>query len=1294
MLKKPVLASIPLIVIIFLSATASFGEPILGHFHISSNFSINYTDDFNDKPLHAVTGSAVEAFADILEDIRAKELSYNFDNPHMGIVKVYDLEGINALGGYWGMTFDPYFLGQVNPDSGHSATLVEQYAIALHEYFHVIQYHYFIDSAYVRDWIKEGNARLLQDKLYDFTDENGDHLMSYYGEANGYLATAGQRLFDASYAACLFWNYVTEQFGSIRTEPDIGVDVLQKLWETAEHTEGEWRDEVKVFNNLMDSLGYGNHELKDIYANFAVANYLKDIPSNTYDMYKYIDELQPLPGKYREVLLWKNETLDVQDTLLGTDLYLSGYATRYYQVYFEPADPPSPTTSYPVSVEVHQMTRNDMIFHVITIEKDGSIDVRKFEGKDLDTAVAVHPGARIALIVSNLGGDIIPAKYRYFINCHESTSLKILSPRFYPDSSLARAGLHDDPEKMLAVIELIGDGAAPITGLSREDFRVQIGTKEATISSLTHVAGLYFMEIMPPEQPSDTKYDLTVAYGSVSDTEPNSVLYSDIVSDTVTVIDVSGSMDYSSKIDAAKVASQVFLNSAHEDDLFGIVYFDEDAGYFAEGLFNVGVNRAVLLDNISSLVTSPGGTSIGDGMFVANNFLYSYGDPLHLKYMIILSDGDENKPKYIDSVAPLLLTDPNNTICHAVFIGQDAEIEALEPVVRNSSGISLFAFENATPPSPSPLGGLYDYYREYLYGVTDSSSSETDYPITSELTNLYRIIAEEITREERVYANRHTYLTGPWNLAETIYLEEAESASIVLSFRATEAPNLASINLVLPNGTSIGASFSYVQGGSDRQFFGHLLWKIPQLKAGNYVITYNNGNGLFEYFCEAAIRSPVTMNVYYPLPGYVPQLEKNFRVTGCEFPIIATISGETAPVTGADVWATVSTGVFSGEQQWNVKLYDDGNHGDSLANDGVYANNFTRTAWPGMYHVVIKATGKTSWGDRYTRIKEGAFSLVADQDQDGDGLPENWEVRHDLDDKDSSGDNGPAGDPDNDGISNKEELLEGIYPRYYDTDFGGESDWSEIINDRDPYYYEDDNLFPPAIHATPGNQNATIYYSNSSAYAFIKLYRSLALDTGYTLIVSGLDPDISHYNDTGLTNNANYYYRAQAVGHTGELSRLSEPVKVTPKLDPINPKGWVQINGGVNCTNSHIVDLILWADEDVTEMKISQDASFSGVAWQPFTSTVSYTLGGYGLQLVYVMFRDASGNIGGHDSGDYAYDGIIVDPNYVPPTTSSPSTTTEESTTPVSTRNDFIFALGGFLAIALAVKKQKRRKNY
>jgi len=65
-------------------------------------------------------------------------------------------------------------------------------------------------------------------------------------------------------------------------------------------------------------------------------------------------------------------------------------------------------------------------------------------------------------------------------------------------------------------------------------------------------------------------------------------------------------------------------------------------------------------------------------------------------------------------------------------------------------------------------------------------------------------------------------------------------------------------------------------------------------------------------------------------------------------------------------------------------------------------------------------------------------------DTDGDGLPDGWEVEHNLDPNDATGANGADGDPDHDGLNNMDEYLNGTDPHNPDSDSDGITDGGEV----------------------------------------------------------------------------------------------------------------------------------------------------------------------------------------------------------------------------------------------------------
>jgi hypothetical protein len=82
-------------------------------------------------------------------------------------------------------------------------------------------------------------------------------------------------------------------------------------------------------------------------------------------------------------------------------------------------------------------------------------------------------------------------------------------------------------------------------------------------------------------------------------------------------------------------------------------------------------------------------------------------------------------------------------------------------------------------------------------------------------------------------------------------------------------------------------------------------------------------------------------------------------------------------------------------------------------------------------------------------------------DTDGDGMPDGWEIQHSLNAKDATGINGTTGDPDNDGLDNFNEWLNGCDPANSDSDHDSISDGIEVNQGSDPNNPSDGGSAPP-----------------------------------------------------------------------------------------------------------------------------------------------------------------------------------------------------------------------------------------
>ncbi|MCA9149357.1 MAG: VWA domain-containing protein [Planctomycetales bacterium] len=320
------------------------------------------------------------------------------------------------------------------------------------------------------------------------------------------------------------------------------------------------------------------------------------------------------------------------------------------------------------------------------------------------------------------------------------------------------------------------------------------------------------------------------------------------------------------------------------------------------------------------------------------------------------------------------------------------------------------------------------------------------------------------------------------------------------------------------------------------------VWRVPSPMPGIYRLGVENLPQ--EFFVTGSVIS------HYELETFVGTTFEE-RQQGTEVPIVASFVGNGKPLLGGDIQSTITAP--DGHRQ-TIRLYDDGNHGDSEPNDGIYANTYLATSLAGVTappptqvvegqepqgigSYIVNTVAKQ--GD-IRREAEDSFVIRPARDSDLDGLPDDYEVEHGLDPKNRE--DGSL-DPDMDGLTTLCEFQVGTDPFNSDTDGGGESDGSEVprgqkfcrTGTQNPNDPADDRVLPlSSIIATPEATNngapvIQVVVSAEEKPAHVELVRQ-AIDARGQQVeawkpIAELTKELT-FNDRDVKDGVFYQYKA------------------------------------------------------------------------------------------------------------------------------------------------------------------------
>ncbi|MFK7801374.1 MAG: VWA domain-containing protein [Anaerolineae bacterium] len=1138
----------------------------------------------------------------------------------------------------------------------------------LHELWHNTQFAYGLGGG---SWVIEGQARFLQDKVFDDLDNKVGS--RYHNSVNSYLGNTtyvvkedrdddgtdefsqAKGLLGASYNASLWWAYIADQAGT--DFAGTAGDGMDAIFEVLKQADDDGRQGVHAVDHvLQDTIGQG---FDDTFWDFSVANYAKEYDLTELDhsylgnrdpetVFKYSDEKRTSP----DMLIYdqsEKQVLTIAEVYAGASGRVDGFdsdvddpdamsAYGYNTIEF-PIGPDCQLAYWrvigdPGSTFMHS-------FMLIQSDTNGDsqeevVSLWQSEGPEFARAAwtfgktATGGGPRITKVAAIVATGGQPHGYDWEAGCTQ-VGLDISVPT---TDNPAYVGDPADLGRFLVWARVTGSAGTSsfVAGLDWEDdFEVTVGGEDATILNGGYVGNQYWLSVQAPTIAGASigdKFDLQVSVGpadvaGASDTETDAIIYDLLQTDKVLVIDRSGSMGDNNKLESAKTAARLFADTTQKFDTLGVVSFSDDATQeFPLSLIpdqddaaNVRANAQDAIDDI----TDDAATSIGDGLAMGQGMLNTGGDPDNQWVMVLLSDGIENKDLFWSTVKPAIVNE--KTFVHAIALGHDAD-EALMSEIAQSTCGAVWQDQ------------CYHFIDESGVNRANSSVNAAG-GLPNALADLYRRIQESVAGHQRIWQDQGT-LSG----SETILLEIKEDGmrDALLSVNWAEKGN--PINATLSGG---GVTFTKLE---DEQ--NHTVFYADKLPPGTYELQLTATNGASAWIGSLSGRmiKGTEMHAFMGtsrLPGLPVQLQ-------------ISLTDEKGPVRGAEVTAEVRHP--DGDVK-TIVLVDDGGIYDDIANDGVYGYSYDRINRPiavdellgHSWTFDIQAIGVNNSGNAFTRHKRLSYTPFVREkegtlDNEGDGMIDRWENRFEGTQAGvADGDK----DPDEDGLTNKEEFELGTNPDMPDTDHGGELDGSEVKQGRDPLYTADDKMSPLTnfwIEELP--ESVILHFDSRPEYKFVRVFRRTGL-AGAFVNLGDFDPTGGAVLIKGLVNDEDYFFMIQPVGESDVTGRKTVKLYGEPAKDPFEPEGVVMINNEDKYTSQINVKLqfqgVTAADGslDVSHVQISNSADLNGQPWQPFSREINWAIDPNpqtDLAMVYVRFRDKAGNVSDTIYGD----GILYQP--------------------------------------------------
>jgi Mg-chelatase subunit ChlD len=554
--------------------------------------------------------------------------------------------------------------------------------------------------------------------------------------------------------------------------------------------------------------------------------------------------------------------------------------------------------------------------------------------------------SRICLHVWNFFGPLC-------IICNDISvvdKLNILAPT---QTAYQNVGAHNEPIKTNIEVEIKTSDDKFIPGLTIiKDYTVKIGDKTAKVITVDEKSDRYVLEIMPPKQAGDGKYDLHVGLGSFSDVENNAINYGTKGLDVALIIDSSGSMSWNDPQGYRKTAAKYFVDLASIGDQICVADFGYSSCNSRLLLQLLEITDESSRDTVKTAidkVVEVGMTPIGGGLKEGYNELSSPRAVAgHNKAGILLTDGkDTCGTKGVARTYAQKFGD-NGWFLYTIGLTGAADEDLLQELATLGNG---------------------EYYKA---------------PTNVQLMEIYNAISGRVAGEQTMRTAKGTVQQDFTSVVNALIDSSVTKARFTISWAGSD------LNLTLkkPDGGIIDPDVAKADPNIDyTSASSYEFYTVKSPMPGEWelrIFGVDVPAGGEDYTASVMGTTNLTMNMYF---------DRDHYSVGEPIKVSVSLTDAIQPITEASVTADVELSPAASSSLKNlagkdnlteeeklelanlrsislqnrlaiapdqITLFDDGMHGDGMANDGVYANFYTNTDIEGTYQFTIKADGARS----------------------------------------------------------------------------------------------------------------------------------------------------------------------------------------------------------------------------------------------------------------------------------------------------------------------------------------------